>query len=118
MHQNDDAMMPGISNDNLRIESFAYHACYPVEPFLGTDGKACHEQCWKGSGIHKYKRVETRALPSPNDVEVGDTITICIVSVDTNKGQVAITMRSEAAEAEAKAAPSSGGGGHHSECPQ
>jgi len=51
-------------------------------------------------------------------VKVGDTVTVRIVSVDTDKGQVAVTMRSEAAEAEAKAATSGGGGGRRRERPQ
>lgn len=41
-------------------------------------------------------------------VKAGDTVTVRIVNVDTEKGQVAVTMRSE--EAEAKAASPSGGG--------
>lgn len=51
-------------------------------------------------------------------VKVGDTVTVRIVSVDTDKKQVAVTMRSEAAEAEAKAATSGGGGGRRRERPQ
>eukprot|EP00957_Ditylum_brightwellii_P073989 5622735-Ditylum_brightwellii.AAC.1 len=43
-------MMPGIGNDNLQIELFAYHTCDMVKSFLGTDGNTRHEQCQKGWG--------------------------------------------------------------------
>lgn len=53
-----------------------------------------------------------------NDVvSVGDAVTVRIINVDTEKGQVAVTMRSEEAEANA-AARGRGGGGRSKDRPR
>lgn len=49
-------------------------------------------------------------------VKAGDVVEVRIVSVDADKGQIAVTMRSE--EAEAQAADRSSGGGRRKERPQ
>lgn len=51
-------------------------------------------------------------------VKAGDTVTVRIVSVDTDKGQVAVTMRSEEAEAKAAEAPAGNAGGRRRERPR